>query len=212
VRIIMLGPPSSGKGTQATELARRFTIPHISTGELLRNEIERKTRLGEIAAPFMSEGKLVPDDLVIQMMERRLSLEDCERGFILDGYPRTIRQAKALDKVHPVDFVLYIDVTDEEILRRATGRRVCKTCGAIFHVESSPPRTSGICDTCGSELVIRADDTESTVWKRMEVYREETAPLIDRYGGILVKIDGNGTPDETLERAVLALENVGNNV
>jgi adenylate kinase len=212
VRIIMLGPPSSGKGTQASRLAKQFGIPHISTGELLRDEIDRNTELGVTASPLMSEGKLVPDDLVIEMMEKRLAQEDCAPGFILDGYPRTLRQASALDKVHPIDVVLCIDVTEDEIVRRAIGRRICKNCRAIFHVESSPPGIAGICDVCGAKLSVRADDTESTIRRRLEVYEEETAPLIERFAGVLISIDGNGTPEETLERAMAALKDVGNNV
>jgi len=211
VNIIILGPPSSGKGTQASALAKEYGVPHISTGDILRGEVDRRTELGQKAAPYMSEGKLVPDDLVIGIMESRLSQEDCARGFILDGYPRTVAQAVALDKVAAADIVLCIDVTEEEIIRRATGRRVCKACGAIFHVEFSPPRTADVCDICGSELVIREDDTEHTVRKRLVVYREMTAPLIERYGEMLVSIDGNGTPDETLERARIALRGVGRN-
>jgi len=211
VRIIILGPPSSGKGTQASALAKEYGIPHISTGDILRSEVDKRTELGQEAASHMSEGKLVPDDLVIRMMEDRLSQEDCARGFILDGYPRTVEQAVVLDKAFSADVVLYIDVTEDEVIRRATGRRVCKTCGAIFHVDFSPPKTAKVCDVCGSKLTIRKDDTEPTVRKRLEVFRDMTAPLIERYGDMLVSIDGNGTPDETLERARSALREVGRN-
>lgn len=211
MKIILLGPPSSGKGTQALALAKEYDIPHISTGEILRSEVDKRTELGQKAAPHMSEGNLVPDDLVIRMMENRLSQDDCARGFILDGYPRTMEQAVALDKVFPADVVLYIDVTEDEVIRRATGRRVCKTCGAIFHVDFNPPKTAEVCDVCGSKLTIRKDDTEPTVRKRLEVFREMTPPLIERYGEMLVSIDGNGTPDETLERAKSALREVGRN-
>ncbi|MCJ2512276.1 MAG: adenylate kinase [Candidatus Thermoplasmatota archaeon] len=211
MRIIILGPPSSGKGTQASVLAKEYGVPHISTGDILRGEVDRKTELGQKAESYMSEGKLVPDDLVIRRMESRLSQEDCAGGFILDGYPRTVEQAVALDKVAAADVVIYIDVTEEEIIRRATGRRVCKTCGAIFLVEFSPPKTAEVCDLCGSKLIIRKDDTEPTVRKRLKVFRELTAPLIERYGDMLVSIDGNGTPDETLERARSALREIGRN-
>ena len=211
MRIILLGPPSSGKGTQALALAKEYDIPHISTGEILRSEVDKRTELGQKAAPYMSEGMLVPDDPVIRMMESRLSQEDCARGFILDGYPRTVEQAVAVDKAFAADVVLYIDVTEDEVIRRATGRRVCKTCEAIFHVDFSPPKTAKICDVCGSKLTIRKDDTEPTVRKRLKVFREMTAPLIERYGEMLVSIDGNGTPDETLERARSALREVGRN-
>ncbi len=211
MRIILLGPPSSGKGTQASALAKEYDIPHISTGEILRSEVDKRTELGQEAAPHMSEGKLVPDDLVIRRMESILSQEDCARGFILDGYPRTVEQAVALDKAFPADVVLYIDVTEDEVVRRAAGRRVCKTCEAIFHVDFSPPKTAEVCDVCGSKLTIRKDDTEPIVRKRLEVFREMTPPLIERYGQMLVSIDGNGTPDETLERARSALREIGRN-
>ncbi|MCJ2669052.1 MAG: adenylate kinase [Candidatus Thermoplasmatota archaeon] len=211
MRIILLGPPSSGKGTQASVLAKEHGVPHISTGEILRSEVDKRTELGQEAASHMSEGKLVPDDLVIRRMESRLSQEDCARGFILDGYPRTVKQAVALDKAFPADVVLYIDVTEDEVIRRATGRRVCKPCGAIFHVDFNPPKTAEVCDLCGSKLIIRKDDTEPIVRKRLEVFREMTPPLIERYGEMLVSIDGNGTPDETLERARSALREVGRN-
>ena len=211
MRIILLGPPSSGKGTQASVLAKEHGVPHISTGDILRSEVDKRTELGQEAASHMSEGKLVPDDLVIRRMESRLSQEDCARGFILDGYPRTVKQAVALDKAFPADVVLYIDVTEDEVIRRATGRRVCKPCGAIFHVDFNPPKTAEVCDLCGSKLIIRKDDTEPIVRKRLEVFREMTPPLIERYGEMLVSIDGNGTPDETLERARSALREVGRN-
>ncbi len=192
-------------------LAKEHGVPHISTGEILRSEVDKRTELGQEAASHMSEGKLVPDDLVIRRMESRLSQEDCARGFILDGYPRTVKQAVALDKAFPADVVLYIDVTEDEVIRRATGRRVCKPCGAIFHVDFNPPKTAEVCDLCGSKLIIRKDDTEPIVRKRLEVFREMTPPLIERYGEMLVSIDGNGTPDETLERARSALREVGRN-
>ncbi len=192
-------------------LAKEHGVPHISTGDILRSEVDKRTELGQEAASHMSEGKLVPDDLVIRRMESRLSQEDCARGFILDGYPRTVKQAVALDKAFPADVVLYIDVTEDEVIRRATGRRVCKPCGAIFHVDFNPPKTAEVCDLCGSKLIIRKDDTEPIVRKRLEVFREMTPPLIERYGEMLVSIDGNGTPDETLERARSALREVGRN-
>jgi len=208
VRIILLGPPSSGKGTQASALAEEYDIPHISTGEILRSEVDKKTELGKKAASYMSEGKLVPDDLVIRRMESRLSQEDCTRGFILDGYPRTVEQAVALDKAFAADVVLYIDVTEDEVVRRAAGRRVCKPCKAIFHVDFNPPKTAEVCDVCGSKLTIREDDAEPTVRKRLKVFREMTPPLIARYGDLLVSIDGNGTRGETLDGARSALREI----
>lgn len=208
---MILGPPSSGKSTQASALAKEYGIPHISAGDILRSEVDKKTELGQKAASHMSEGKLVPDDLVIRMMENRLSQEDCTRGFILDGYPRTVEQAVALDKALAADVVLYIDVTEDEVVRRAAGRRVCKPCGAIFHVDFNPPKTAEVCDVCGSKLTIRKDDAEPTVRKRLKVFREMTPPLIERYGEMLVSIDGNGTRDETLERARSALRGIGRN-
>lgn len=212
MKLVILGPPSSGKGTQASALAKDYGIPHISTGDILRTEVDKKTELGQAASSYMADGKLVPDDLVIRMMAKRLSQGDCVRGFILDGYPRTVRQAEALDKDFGVNVVLYIDVTEEEILRRAIGRRICTNCGAIYHVMFNPPKNVEKCDVCGSKLIVREDDTESVVRKRLDLYRERTAHLIERYSGILISIDGNGSPEETLERAKQALEPVGNNV
>ncbi|MFQ6106470.1 MAG: adenylate kinase [Thermoplasmata archaeon] len=212
MRIVVLGPPSSGKGTQASTLAEEYGLPHISTGDILRSEVDRNTELGQAVASYMANGKLVPDDLVIKMMMERLSRGDCARGFILDGFPRTPAQAEALDDGFPVDVVLYIDVAEDEIIRRATGRRVCKSCGAIYHIEFNPPKIAGTCDVCGSKLSIRRDDVESTVRGRLDIYREMTAPLKKRYADILVCIDGNGTPKETLARAKMALAGIGNNV
>ncbi|MFQ5911230.1 MAG: adenylate kinase [Thermoplasmata archaeon] len=212
MNIAILGPPSSGKGTQASALAKEFGLPHISTGDILRSEVDRNTELGQAAASYMAGGKLVPDHLVIGRMANRLSQEDCAGGFIVDGYPRTLEQAEALDKDFTVDVVIYIDVTEEVIIRRATGRRVCKSCGAIYHVEFSPPKNAEVCDVCGSRLTVRKDDTESTVRKRLEVYGEMTAPLIERYGEILISVDGTGTPEQTLEQAREVLKHVGNNV
>jgi adenylate kinase len=219
VKLAVLGPPSSGKGTQSSTLAEEYGIPHISTGDLLRGEVTEETALGREASPYMAEGKLVPDDLVIRMMTMRLSSEDCEPGFILDGYPRTLEQADELDKDFGLDIVLYIDVTEEEIVRRAAGRRVCARCSTIYHLESNPPEIPETCDVCASELVVREDDTEPVVRRRLEVFIERTEPLLERYGNIIVTIDGNGSPEETYMEAKKALRgldifsnNVGNNV
>lgn len=219
MKLAVIGPPSSGKGTQSSMLAEEYGIPHISTGDLLRSEVEEGTALGKEASPHMAEGKLVPDDLVIRMMAMRLSSEDCEQGFILDGYPRTLEQAEALDKDFGLDIVLYIDVSEEEIVRRAAGRRVCARCATIYHVDFDPPEVSGMCDVCASELIVREDDTEPVIRKRLGVFHKQTEPLLERYGSIMVKIDGNGSAEETYMEAKKALKgldifsnNVGNNV
>lgn len=219
VKLAVIGPPSSGKGTQSSMLSEEYGIPHISTGDLLRSEVQEGTALGKEASPYMADGKLVPDDLVIRMMAMRLSSEDCEGGFILDGYPRTLEQAEALDKDFGLDIVLYIDVTEEEIVGRAAGRRVCARCATIYHVDFDPPEVPEICDVCASELVVREDDTEPVVRERLAVFRERTKPLLERYGSIIVTIDGNGSAEETYMEAKKALRgldifsnNVGNNV
>lgn len=212
MKIAIIGPPSSGKGTQAIRLAQEYGLPHISTGDMLREEVERESELGKEAESFMSQGQLVPDDLVIRMMAGRLSQDDAAGGFVLDGYPRTLEQAEALDRDTGLDVVLYIDVTDEEIIRRATGRRICSKCGAIYHVLFSPPKSDEVCDACGGRLKTRRDDTETVVRERLEVFERITAPLTEHYHDILVRIDGNGTPEETSGQAKIALAEFGNNV
>ncbi|UCD92630.1 MAG: adenylate kinase [Methanobacteriota archaeon] len=207
MKIVLLGPPGAGKGTQAEWISEKYDIPRISTGDMLRDHVARQTELGNLANQYMNDGKLVPDDVVIQMMRERLEEEDCRNGFLLDGYPRTLHQAQALDEAETLDLVLYLDVGDGEIVRRMSGRRVCSSCGAIYHLVNDPPRAEGICGKCGSTLKIREDDEESTVRKRLEVFRLQTTPLISFYSSkdILRKADSGGSIEDTTSniRAVL---------
>ena len=202
MRLILLGPPGAGKGTQAASVIERFTIPHLSTGDMLRDHVKRGTVLGVEAKSFMDSGKLVPDGLIIAMMEDRLRQEDCGRGFLLDGFPRTLAQAEALDALLSrlgvsLDAVVLLDVTDGVVVERLCGRRVCKDCGAIYHVSFHPSRVSGICDLCGGELVQRDDDREDVIRKRLGVYHEQTSPLVAYYEkqDILRRVNAEGAPD-----------------
>lgn len=198
MNVILLGPPGAGKGTQATTIVKEYQIPHISTGDIFRENIKNGTELGKKAQEYMNQGELVPDDLVIEIATDRLAREDCHQGFLLDGFPRTVHQAEELDgflegrgdKVH---HVLNISVAKEELIRRLIGRRVCKNCGATYHIETMKPKVEGVCDVCGGELVQRADDNRETVENRIDVYEQQTMPLIDYYekAGVLVHIDGS---------------------
>lgn len=198
MNVILLGPPGAGKGTQATTIVKEYHIPHISTGDIFRENIKNGTELGKKAQEYMNQGELVPDDLVIEIATDRLAREDCHQGFLLDGFPRTVHQAEELDgflegrgdKVH---HVLNISVAKEELIRRLIGRRVCKNCGATYHIETMKPKVEGVCDVCGGELVQRADDNRETVENRIDVYEQQTMPLIDYYekAGVLVHIDGS---------------------
>lgn len=186
MNLILLGPPGAGKGTQAAKIIEKYNIPHISTGDIFRKNIKEGTKLGKKAQEYMNKGELVPDSLVIEIATDRLTEDDCENGFLLDGFPRTVEQAVALDAFlgqhgKKIDHVLDIDVPKEELMTRLIGRRVCKNCGATYHVTNMPPKTEGICDKCEGELMQRADDTESTVENRIEVYNKQTKPLLDYY-------------------------------
>lgn len=198
MNLILLGPPGAGKGTQAAKIIGKYNIPHISTGDIFRENIKNGTELGKKAQEYMNKGELVPDELVVEIATDRLNADDCKDGFLLDGFPRTVFQAEKLDefltaKGTKVDHVLNIEVEREELMKRLTGRRVCKKCGASFHVVSIPPKKEGICDVCGAELIQRADDNEETASNRIEVYNKETKPLIDYYkkAGNLTDIDGS---------------------
>lgn len=197
MKVVMLGAPGAGKGTQAKMIASKYNVPHISTGDIFRANIKEGTELGKKAKSYMDQGLLVPDELVVDLVVDRLQQEDCSNGYVLDGFPRTIPQAEALDAAlsklgTKLDSALDIDVADEFIVNRMGGRRACLTCGATYHVVNIPPKTEGICDTCGGELVLRDDDKPETVVKRLSVYHEQTQPLIDYYknSGILVTLDG----------------------
>lgn len=197
MRLMLLGPPGAGKGTQAESISREFDIPHISTGDIFRENIKQGTELGRKAQSYMNQGLLVPDELVVDLVKDRLLKEDCVKGFLLDGFPRTIPQADALDAElskmeRKLDRAINIQVKKEVLIERAVGRRVCKSCGAAFHIKFKPSEIEGVCDRCGGELQQRKDDLEETVIKRIEVYLEQTEPLIAYYSqkGILMNING----------------------
>ena len=210
MRVAFLGPPGAGKGTQARELAREWGVPHVATGDMLREAAAALTPLGLEAKRYMDLGALVPDEVVVGAAAERLGAPDAARGFILDGFPRTIAQAEALarllkDAGHALDVVLYFDVSEPELLRRLTGRRVCRACGHTYHLTSSPPKRAGVCDACGGELYQRVDDSEATVRNRLEVYRKQTSPLLDYYRqrNILTTLSGEG-PVEAIRDAIRA--------
>ena len=197
MKIIMLGAPGAGKGTQAKQIAEKYTIPHISTGDIFRANIKQGTELGKKAKSYMDAGGLVPDELVCDLVVDRIGQDDCKNGFVLDGFPRTIPQAEALTDAlkkigQSMDFAIDVDVPDENIIDRMSGRRACLNCGATYHVVNIPPKKEGICDKCGEEIVLRDDDKPETVKKRLDVYHEQTQPLIDYYKkeGIIMSVDG----------------------
>ena len=206
MKIIMLGAPGAGKGTQAKKIAAKYNIPHISTGDIFRANIKNGTELGKKAKTYMDQGLLVPDELVVDLVVDRVGQEDAKNGYVLDGFPRTIPQAEALDKAlaglgEKVDYAIDVDVPDENIVRRMGGRRACVGCGATYHMEYAPTKVEGICDTCGKELILRDDDKPETVLKRLGVYHEQTQPLIDYYtnAGILKTVDGTIDINDVLE-------------
>ena len=206
MKIIMLGAPGAGKGTQAKRIAEKFGIPHISTGDIFRANIKNGTELGKEAKKYMDEGKLVPDELTVRILLDRVKDADCSTGYVLDGFPRTIPQAEVLDSElaklnEKVDYAVDVDVPDENIVKRMSGRRACLNCGATYHLEYLKPAKDGVCDKCGSELVLRDDDKPETVNKRLKVYHEQTQPLIDYYSKkqILHTVDGTVDPDEVFK-------------
>jgi adenylate kinase len=197
MKIIMLGAPGAGKGTQAKKIAEKYGIPHISTGDIFRANIKNGTELGKKAKTYMDEGLLVPDELVVDLVVDRVQQEDCKNGYVLDGFPRTIPQAEALDKAlaelgEKMDYAINVEVPDENIVNRMSGRRACVGCGATYHIVHAPTKVENICDTCGGELILRDDDKPETVLKRLGVYHEQTQPLIQYYTDkdILVEVDG----------------------
>lgn len=205
MQLMLLGPPGSGKGTLAKDLAEIYAIPHISTGDIFRSMIKAKTPLGIKAETYINKGKLVPDELTIAMVDDRLRQEDCEKGFMLDGFPRTLPQAEALETLlaslgRPLSAVLNVLVSDELILYRLSGRRICSGCGRGFNVNTMPPKQPGICDDCGGRLVQRDDDKEETVRQRLSTYSEQTKPLIAFYEkrSLLVDVDNSGKPGENI--------------
>ena len=212
MKIIMLGAPGAGKGTQAKMIADKYSIPHISTGDIFRANIKEGTELGQKAKEYMDQGLLVPDELVVNLVVDRLGWEDAKNGYVLDGFPRTIPQAQALTdalaaKDEKVDFAINIDVPDENIIERMGGRRACVSCGATYHIVNIPPKKEGICDICGAELILRDDDKPETVKKRLDVYHEQTQPLIDYYQaeGVLRDVDGTVDMKDVFESIVQVL-------
>ena len=213
MKIIMLGAPGAGKGTQAKMIADKYDIPHISTGDIFRANIKNGTALGMEAKGYMDQGKLVPDELTVKILLDRVAKADCKNGYVLDGFPRTIPQAEVLDKAltelnDKIDFAINVDVPDENIIRRMSGRRACLNCGATYHIEHVPPKTEGICDRCGNELILRDDDKEETVKNRLTVYHEQTQPLIDFYTakGVLKDVDGTQDMQVVFDNIIACLE------
>lgn len=215
MKIVLLGPPGAGKGTQAKSISNKYSIPHISTGDIFRKNISENTPLGIEAKSYMDNGKLVPDEVTINMVKDRLQQDDCKVGYLLDGFPRTVAQAEALnnfliERGEQLDTALLIKVPNEFILERMTGRRVCPSCGASYHVKFNPPTNEGKCDLCGSEVIQRKDDTVETVKERLDVYESETQPLIEFYSekDLLSEVDGTKAINEVFKRIC---EMLGNN-
>jgi adenylate kinase len=213
MRVVLVGPPGAGKGTQAEHIAKHYRIPNISTGDIFRANVAERTSLGEIAKSYMDEGELVPDDVTVAMVRDRLGKDDTDHGFLLDGFPRTVPQAESLgallDELDvPLDVVLKITVDDDEVVRRLSGRRICRSCGRTFHVEFDPPSKEDVCDVCGGDLYQRDDDKPETVRRRLQVYREQTKPLVEYYEerGLLRRVMGTGEVTEVTKRAIEALE------
>jgi adenylate kinase len=212
MRTLLMGPPGAGKGTQAVFLSKELSIPHISTGDMFRKAVREGTALGLEAKDYMDAGQLVPDEVTVGIVRERLSEPDCREGFLLDGFPRTIPQAEALDQTlkdiqTPLDIVLNIAANREELIARITGRRMCRVCGASFHVIFNPPGKEGVCDQCGGELYQRDDDSAETVGKRLDVYEKQTRPLLDWYArqGLTVDIDGNRSVEDVAKEIMNAI-------
>ncbi|MCR5418906.1 MAG: adenylate kinase [Lachnospiraceae bacterium] len=206
MKIIMLGAPGAGKGTQAKLIAEKYGLPHVSTGDIFRANIKNGTELGKEAKKYMDAGALVPDELTVKILLDRVAQKDCEGGYVLDGFPRTIPQAQVLEDAlaklgESIDYAINVEVPDEAIVNRMSGRRACVSCGATYHIVNIPPKKEGICDVCGSELILRDDDKPETVRKRLEVYHEQTQPLVDFYQnkGVLREVDGTKTMEEIFD-------------
>lgn len=212
MKIIMLGAPGAGKGTQAKQIAEKYRIPHISTGDIFRANIKNGTELGKEAKKYMDQGMLVPDELTTNLLVDRIKNADCANGYVLDGFPRTIPQAECLDQAledlqEKIDFAINVEVPDENIIRRMSGRRACLSCGATYHIQYNPPKTENTCDVCGSQLVLRDDDKAETVKKRLDVYHAQTQPLIDYYTKkqVLIQVDGTQDINKVFEDIVAIL-------
>ena len=213
MKIIMLGAPGAGKGTQAQMIADQYHIPHVSTGDIFRANIKNGTELGMEAKKYMDQGLLVPDELTVKILLDRVAEEDCKEGYLLDGFPRTIPQAEVLDKAltelgDAIDYAINVDVPDENIVKRMSGRRACLSCGSTYHMEHIPPKKEGVCDKCGNELVLRDDDKPETVLNRLEVYHKQTQPLIQFYEekGVLRTVDGTKPMKEVFDSIVEILK------
>lgn len=213
MKIVMLGAPGAGKGTQAKMIAAKYSIPHISTGDIFRANIKNGTELGRKAKSYMDQGQLVPDELTLELIMDRFTADDCANGYVLDGFPRTIAQAEALTaslgaKGEKMDYAIDVEVPDERIVTRMGGRRACVACGGTFHIKYNPPKTEGICDLCGGKLTIRDDDLPETVQKRLNVYHSQTQPLIEYYTkeGILKSVDGTQEVDKVFDDILAILE------
>lgn len=209
MKIIMLGAPGAGKGTQAKKIAAKYAIPHISTGDIFRANIKNNTELGQKAKTYMDKGELVPDELVVDLIMDRFKEADCANGYVLDGFPRTIPQAEALDKAlsangESVDYAVNVEVPGENIINRMSGRRACVGCGATYHIQFNPTKVEGICDACGEKLILRDDDKPETVKNRLSVYHEQTQPLIDYYSkkGVLAEVDGTQSMENVFNAIV----------
>ena len=212
MKIVMLGAPGAGKGTQAKMIAAKYGVPHISTGDIFRANIKNGTELGAKAKEYMDKGLLVPDELVVDLVINRFKADDCAKGYILDGFPRTIPQAEALDKAlsaigDSVDYAINVEVPDENIIERMSGRRACVGCGATYHIQFNPTKVEGICDACGEKLILRDDDKPETVKNRLSVYHEQTQPLIEYYSGkgVLKEVDGTQPMDDVFAAIVKIL-------
>ena len=212
MKIIMLGAPGAGKGTQAKMIADKYSVPHISTGDIFRANIKNGTELGMEAKKYMDQGLLVPDELTVKILLDRVAQDDCQNGYVLDGFPRTIPQAEVLDGEltklgEKIDYAIDVNVPDENIINRMSGRRACLACGATYHITHVPPKQEGICDRCGKELVLRDDDKPETVKNRLEIYHEQTQPLIDFYTekGVLKTVDGTVPMNEVFDAIVAIL-------
>ena len=212
MRVVLLGPPGSGKGTQAKDAGVKLGVPHVSSGDIFRAEMASGTELGEKLKTYVNSGKLVPDALTTEIVVNRLGRDDCGKGFLVDGFPRTLAQAESLDREldrlgQRLDAVVYLDLASERIMERMAGRRVCPKCGASFHVVTLKPKVDGVCDRCGAALVQRDDDRPETVQDRLGVYARSTAPLVEYYEtqGLLRRVDADGTPEEVRERVFAAL-------
>ena len=212
MKIIMLGAPGAGKGTQAKMIAEKFGIPHVSTGDIFRANIKNGTELGKEAKKYMDQGLLVPDELTVKILLDRVAQDDCKNGYVLDGFPRTIPQAEVLDKAltelgDKIDYAINVDVPDQNIIRRISGRRACVGCGATYHIQFNPTKVEGICDACGEKLILRDDDKPETVKNRLSVYHEQTQPLIEYYSGkgVLKEVDGTQPMDDVFAAIVKIL-------